>query len=110
MSFVDWRDTFAHGACYLSPSACTALADIVGSWDPLSDRLRQRALLLGTAGPSLVSAWNFCFTVTFVNLVPVLVLLVVVTVLLTVVIYLPCAILPKLLSLVAESVSLIKKE
>ena len=108
MGFEDWRDTFAHGACYTS-SACTILADVIGNLDPLSDKLRYRARLLDTASPSLVSACNFCFVVTFVNLVPVLVLIVVAVTLATCVLYLPCVLLPKLLPLFKQSAALAHK-
>ena len=102
VSFVEWRDTLAFGVCYVSPSLCLYLADGIGSSDSLSTKLRASAELLARATPSRVNANLFCFGVTFVNLIPVFLLLVVGATVSAYLLYLPCAFTPKLVALLGQ--------
>ena len=106
MSFVDWRDTFAYGACYFSSPLCRSLAGLIGNWDPVSTSLLERAVQVEQGTSSLLSACSFCFAVTFVNLIPVLVLVLIAITAASSLLYLPCVLLPKFLPLLAESVHL----
>jgi hypothetical protein len=72
--FGGWRDTLAVGVCYLDVPTCRKLAEAVGSRDGLSTALLSRADAMAVASDSLLGAMRFCFLVTFVNLVPVIVL------------------------------------
>ena len=103
VSFVDWRDTLAFGICYSSQELCTSLAGMIGGSDPLSTKLTARNAML--ADESLLSASLFCFGVTFVNIIPVLILFVVVVSVIGYVLYIPCILLPKLFALMAQTLT-----
>ena len=101
MLFVDWRDTLAFAVCYSSQSFCLSLAETIGELDPMGAKLVAKSMVLDDE--ALLSASLFCFGVTFVNVVPVLILLVVAATLGGYLFYLPCVLLPKLFSLAAQS-------
>ena len=100
--FTEWRDTFAFGACYISQSLCLSLAGVVGELDQLSSKLQASAELIATAQPSRINASLFCFGITFVTLIPVLLLLVVGVTISVYLLYLPCAFAPKLVALIGQ--------
>ena len=54
------------------------------------------------AGPSMVHASLFCFGITFVNLLPVILLFVVGATVAGYLLYLPCAFMPKLIALLGQ--------
>jgi hypothetical protein len=103
MSFVDWRDTLAFAVCYSSQSLCTSLAETIGGSDSLSSKLTARNAMLGDE--ELLSASLFCFGVTFVNIIPVLLLLVVAVTMAGYAFYAPCVLLPKLFTLMAQALT-----
>ena len=102
VSFVEWRDTLAFGVCYVSRSLCVSLADGIGGSDSLSTKLYSNAELLLHAQPSRVNANLFCFGVTFVNLIPVIMLLVVGSTVSVYLLYLPCSFTPKFVALIGH--------
>lgn len=102
ISFVEWRDTLAFGLCYISPSLCISLAGAIGDTDALSQKLYSSAGLVIHSKESRVNALLFCFGVTFVNLIPVLLLLVVGATVAAYLLYLPCVFVPKFLVLVGQ--------
>jgi hypothetical protein len=102
ISFNEWRDTLAFGVCYTSRSLCLLLADAIGGVDSLSSKLRESAGVLATAPESRVNALLFCFGVTFVNLIPVLLLVAVGTTVAAYLVYLPCVFAPKFFALVGQ--------
>lgn len=105
MLFQTWRDTLAFGVCSLTVSGCRSLADLIGPRDSLSTALQAKAAIVASGGDSLLGAMNFCFGVTFVNLIPVFVLI---TLLLTssvYILYLPCTVIPRFIVVVAQSVA-----
>ena len=107
MAFRGWRDTLAYGACYVSTGMCRNWAGWIGGWDALAGMMLERAGQIENASPSLLSSCNFCFWVTIVNLFPLIMVLMVGLALGSFVVYVPCAVLPKLLPLVAEAVLLL---
>ena len=102
VSFVEWRDTLAYGLCYTSKSLCLSLAGVIGERDSLSSKLSASAELLMNAQPSRINASTFCFGVTFVNLIPVILLLVVGVTIAAYLLYLPCAFMPKVVALLGQ--------
>ena len=108
ISFVDWRDTLAFGICYSSQELCTSLAGLIGGSDSLSTKLSARNAMMGDE--SLLSASLFCFGVTFVNIIPVLILFVIALSVIGYVVYLPCVLLPKLFALLAQSLAYLHVE
>jgi hypothetical protein len=103
MSFVDWRDTLAFGICYSSQSLCASLAASIGESDTLGAKLLAKAAVID-GDDALLSASLFCFAVTFVNIVPALILFMVSVTMAGYVFYLPCVLLPKLFALSAQSI------
>lgn len=103
--FNGWRDTLAFGVCYLDVSSCRKLAGLIGSRDGLSDSLLSRADAVEAAGESLLGAMRFCFAVTFVNLIPVIVLVTLILTSAVYFLYLPCVILPRFLTLALQSLA-----
>ena len=99
--FVGWRDTFAYGLCSFSKDMCVTLAGWVGSVDPLGSKLSARASMLGTGMDT--SAYDFCFGVTFINIVPVVILIFVMLTVAIYFLYLPLIMMPKVLALSAHS-------
>ena len=104
MLFLGWRDTFAYGLCSLSTDWCQSLADLIGQRDALSSSLYAKAQVVSTGGDSLISSMDFCFGVTFVNLIPPVILIVVVLSSSVYLLYLPCTVLPRFLTMAAQSV------
>jgi hypothetical protein len=102
ISFVEWRDTMVFGLCYTSPSLCISLADAIGERDAISQKLYSNAGLVMNAKESRVNALLFCFGVTFVNLIPVILLVVVGLTSAAYLLYLPCVFVPKFLALVGQ--------
>jgi hypothetical protein len=102
VSFVEWRDTMAFGLCYTSRPICLSLAESIGERDTLSSKLTASAELLVHAETSRINASIFCFGVTFVNLIPVILLLVVGATVAAYLLYLPCAFAPKLVALLGQ--------
>ena len=102
ISFVEWRDTMAFGLCYTSPSLCISLADVIGERDAISQKLYSNAGLVMNAKETRVNALLFCFGVTFVNLIPVILLVVVGLTSAAYLLYLPCVFVPKFLALVGQ--------
>ena len=109
LGFDGWRDTLAFGVCYMDVPTCRRLAELIGARDSLGAALLGKADAIQTADPegSLVSSMFFCFAVTFVNLIPVLVLLVLVITSSVYILYLPCVILPRFLTLALQSLAYI---
>ena len=105
MAFLGWRDTLAYGACYTSIGLCRNSAGIIGSWDALSDAMLTRAAQI-EAGESL-PACTFCFWVTLVKLIPLVVVVGIGMAFGSFLVYIPCMLLPKLLSLVAKAAMLV---
>jgi hypothetical protein len=102
MSFVEWRDTLAFGLCYTSQSLCLSLAAVIGERDPLSAKLSASAELLMHAQSSRINASIFCFGVTFVKVIPVILLIVVGVTVAAYLLYLPCAFMPKFVALLGQ--------
>lgn len=102
ISFVEWRDTLAFGLCYTSPSLCISLADAIGERDAISQKLYSNAGLVMHAKETRVNALLFCFGVTFVNLIPVILLVVVGLTSAAYLLYLPCVFVPKFLAMVGQ--------
>jgi hypothetical protein len=102
MLFVDWRDTLAFAICYSSQSFCLSLAETIGEIDPMGGKLVAKSRVLD-GDEALLNASLFCFGVTFVNVVPVLILFVVAVTLGGYLFYLPCVLLPKLFALAAQA-------
>ena len=100
-----WRDTLAFGVCYLDVAACRRLADVIGPRDGLSAALLDKADAVQAASDSLLSAMRFCFTVTFVNLIPVIVLATLIVTSSAYLLYLPCVIIPRFLTLALQSLA-----
>jgi hypothetical protein len=98
MLFNGWRDTLAFGLCYVDTTNCRWLAEVLGDRDTISEILISRALSLETGGDSLASANLFCFSITFVTLLPVLILVVLALTSSAYLLYLPCVIIPKLIT------------
>jgi hypothetical protein len=109
VSFVDWRDTLAFGICYSSESLCASLAAGIGESDTLGAKLLAKGAVLNS-DEALISSSLFCFGVTFVNIVPALVLLLVAVTMAGYVFYLPCVLLPKLFALLAQSMTYLHVE
>jgi hypothetical protein len=103
--FNGWRDTLAFGVCYLDVSACRRLAEVIGGRDSLATALLSKADSVETARDSLLSAMRFCFAVTFVNLIPVIVLVTLILTSSAYVLYLPCVIIPRFLTLALQSLA-----
>ena len=103
VSFEGWRDTFAYGLCSTSMSLCVSLSTLIGNFDSLGGKLSVRAAFLEETRGMDMGAYNFCFGVTFVNLIPVIILIVAGISTALLLLYLPCVFLPKLISLVAQS-------
>ena len=101
VSFSDWRDTLAYGICTTSDSACTSLAAVIGTIDPLAAKLNATKALLATT--TALDAHDFCFWITLVNLVPVLILALLALTFAGALIYIPCSLAPKLISLAISS-------
>jgi hypothetical protein len=110
VSFVDWRDTLAYAICFSSQLLCTSLADAIGESDSLSSKLTARNAMLQSDDEALQSASLFCFGVTFVNIIPVLLLFVVGVSMAGYALYLPCVLLPKLFALFAQSLTFLHTE
>ena len=104
MLFFGWRDTFAYGLCSLSVDWCRSLGDLIGSRDSLSTSLYSKALVVSTGGDSLLAAMNICLGVTFVNLIPVAILVIVVLTSAAYLLYLPCTVIPRFVVMVAQAV------
>jgi hypothetical protein len=102
VSFLEWRDTLAFGLCYTSQSMCLSLAGVIGERDTLSTKLTSSAKILMHAPASRVNAFIFCFGVTFVNIIPVILLLAVGVTVAAYLLYLPCAVAPKLVALIGQ--------
>ena len=100
--FTEWRDTLAFGICYISQSLCTSLAAAIGDMDMLSVKLHASAELIATATPSRINASLFCFGVTFVTIIPVILLLIVGVTVAAYLLYLPCVFAPKLVALIGQ--------
>ena len=100
--FTEWRDTFAFGVCYVSQSLCRSLAGTIGGTDPLSQKLLASADLIATAQPSRLNASLFCFCITFVTIIPIILLFVVGITVSAYLLYLPCAFTPKFLALIGQ--------
>jgi hypothetical protein len=100
--FTEWRDTFAFGVCYISQSLCRSLAGTIGNMDLLSQKLLASADLIATAQPSRLNASLFCFGITFVTIIPVLLLFVVGVTVSAYLLYLPCVFAPKLVALIGQ--------
>jgi hypothetical protein len=103
--FGGWRDTLAFGVCYLDVPTCRRLAEVIGSRDGLSAALLSRADAISVASDSLLGAMRFCFLVTFVNLIPVLVLIALVLTSSVYLLYLPCMLLPRFFTLTLQTLS-----
>jgi hypothetical protein len=110
VSFVDWRDTLAFAVCYSSQSLCTSLAEAIGGSDSLGSKLTARNSMLDSGDEGLLSASLFCFGVTFVNIIPVLILFVIAVTMAGYVFYLPCVLLPKAFALLAQSMTYLHTE
>jgi hypothetical protein len=102
VSFTEWRDTLAFGLCYTSQSMCLSLAEVIGERDSISAKLTANANILLHASISRINAHIFCFGVTFVNIIPVLLLLAVGATVAGYILYLPCAFIPKLVALIGQ--------
>jgi hypothetical protein len=102
VSFVEWRDTLAFGLCYTSKSMCLSLAGVIGERDSLSSKLSASAEILTHASTSRINAHIFCFGVTFVNIIPVVLLLVVGVTIAAYLLYPPCVFMPKLIALMGQ--------
>jgi hypothetical protein len=102
VSFEDWRDTLAFGVCYTSKSLCVSLAKAIGNKDTLSTKMYANSELLVTASPTRINALIFCFGVTFVNVIPVLLLIVVGITVSVYLLYLPCVFIPRLIGLIGQ--------
>ena len=102
VEFTEWRDTLAFGICYTSQALCTSLAGAIGDKDVLSVKLYATLELLTNAQPSRINASLFCFGVTFVTVIPVILLLIVGVTVSVYVLYLPCAFAPKLVALIGQ--------
>ena len=102
VSFLEWRDTFAFGLCYTSQTLCLKLAGAIGERDSLSSKLYSNAELLQQATTSRINASIFCFGVTFVKLIPIILLLVVGTTVAAYLLYLPCTLAPKFVALISQ--------
>jgi hypothetical protein len=103
--FGGWRDTLAFGVCYLDVPTCRKLAEAIGSRDDLSTALLSRADAIAVASDSLLGAMRFCFLVTFVNLIPVIVLVALALTSSVYLLYLPCILLPRFLTLALQSLA-----
>jgi hypothetical protein len=103
--FGGWRDTLAFGVCYLDVPTCRRLAELIGSRDGLSTALLSRADAIAVASDSLLGAMRFCFLVTFVNLIPVIVLVALALTSSVYLLYLPCMLLPRFLTLALQSLA-----
>ena len=103
--FGGWRDTLAFGVCYLDVPTCRKLAEAIGSRDGLSTALLSRADAMAVASDSLLGAMRFCFLVTFVNLIPVIVLVALALTSSVYLLYLPCILLPRFLTLALQSLA-----
>ena len=103
VSFVDWRDTLAFGICYSSQLLCASLAGVIGESDSLGSKLTARNAMLDSGDENLISANLFCFGVTFVNIIPVVMLMLVAVTMAGYVFYMPCVLLPKLFALLAQA-------
>ncbi len=102
VEFTEWRDTLAFGICYISQALCTSLAGAIGDKDILSVKLYATLELLTNAQPSRINASLFCFGVTFVTVIPVILLLIVGVTVSVYVLYLPCSFAPKLVALIGQ--------
>lgn len=102
VSFEEWRDTLAFGLCYTSQSLCISLADLIGDKDALGQKLYSSAGVLMHAKDSRVNALLFCFSVTFVQLIPVMLLLAVGVTVAAYFLYLPCIFAPKFVALMGQ--------
>ena len=107
MNFLSWRDTLAFGLCYMDTVNCRWLAAQIGQRDPISDILYSRANSIDTAPDSLTSANLFCFSVTFVTLLPVLILVILALSSAAYLLYLPCVLIPKLITVALQAVILV---
>lgn len=105
LDFDGWRDTLAFGVCYLDVPTCRRLAELIGARDGLSDALLSKAHVVETARDSLLGAMRFCFAVTFVNLIPVIVLITLILTSSAYMLYLPCVIIPRFLTLALQSLA-----
>jgi hypothetical protein len=107
MNFLSWRDTLAFGLCYMDTQNCRWLAMQIGQRDPLSDILFSRANSIDTGPDSLASANLFCFSITFVTLLPVLILAILALSSAAYILYLPCVLIPKLITVSLQAVILV---
>jgi hypothetical protein len=107
MNFLSWRDTLAFGLCYMDTQNCRWLAMQIGQRDPLSDIIFSRANSIDTGPDSLASANLFCFSITFVTLLPVLILAILALSSAAYILYLPCVLIPKLITVSLQAVILV---
>jgi hypothetical protein len=106
-NFKDWRDTLAFAVCYTSDTLCDALAEIAPRIDA---KLAVQLTAKKTMNDTLLSANIFCFFVTFTNIVPVLLLGIVALSMVGYILYVPSVVLPKLTTLLLQSVMTLHAE
>jgi hypothetical protein len=92
----------------LRQAVCTSLAEAIGGSDALSTKLAARKAML--ADEALLSASLFCFGVTFVNVIPVLLLVVVAVTMAAYPFYARCVLLPKLFALMTQALTYLHTE
>ena len=105
MLFSGWRDTVAFLICATDVPMCRQWADRIGGMDPLSSSLYAKALAVEAGDQSVIEAMSFCFMITFVNIIPVIVLLVLILTASVYVLYLPCTVIPKFISVMAQALA-----
>ena len=104
VSFFGWRDAFAYGLCSVNNNTCLSFADIIGDKDTLHGSLKTMAKVVSQGSESLIEASNFCFTISFVSIIPVLLLLYVASSTAVTLLYIPCQFIPKFVSMLAQSI------
>ena len=105
LGFLGWRDTLAWGLCDINVAMCLRVADSLQGWDSLSDNIRRHSLVASSGSESVVSASRFCFTITFVTIIPILILSVLVISSLPHLLYLPCMLIPKFVTIALQSLA-----
>jgi hypothetical protein len=104
MLFRNWRDTLAWGACDVDVRFCRWLSDTIGAWDTLSVALTEKANILEGGTESQRTVCRFCFVVTFVTVIPALVIIFIAVSSVAYVLYIPCMLLPRFFSLILQSI------